>query len=79
MRLLLRPHVLAWLLTGVLAFLVFAAGPLIVVATARLMLFTDGAQAAIWVLTGIVAALKVSAAAAVVFTALHLFRRVTAS
>jgi hypothetical protein len=70
-----RPHIIAWLVTGVFALLVLAAGPLVVVAMTRLALFPEGAQAAIWVLTGIVWALKVSAAAAVAFTGLHLLRR----
>ena len=76
MRQITRPHVLAWLLTGLLAFLVFAAGPLILVAMTNLMLWSEsGAQAVLWLLTLLVGALKASAIAALVLTGLYLLRR----
>ena len=76
MRQITRPHVLAWLLTGLLAFLVFAAGPLILVAMTNLMLWSEsGARTVLWLLTLLVGALKASAITALVLTGLHLLRR----
>ena len=76
MRQITRPHVLAWLLTGLLAFLLFAAGPLILVAMTNLMLWSEsGAQTVLWILTVMVGALKASAIAAIVLTGVRLLRR----
>ena len=69
-----RPHILAWLVTGLLSLTVFAGGPLVVVAMTNLLSAGD-TWAVSWLIALLVTGLKVSTGIAVLLTLHHWLRR----